>query len=410
MWRQRWRRQTPRACSRRPSVPTSRSSSGKLAIALQFDAKGLAGLNGPLAIKLTGPFESQGKGKLPKFDLRLTLNTGDSDFTAGAVSTGTKGFLKVQKETYVVSDRALQAVPRRLRAGAPPSPTEKSDSLSFRGLGIDPLRWLKDPENDGTESVGGADSFHVTAGLDVAQASSTTSTGCCPRPARWASRADLPSSLTDQQRQDIQRSVKSAKLDVWTGKDDKTLRRLRIDIDISVPGEVQKRAGGLKDGKLDFELTIADLNRPQTIKTPTNARPLADLTAALTRAERLRDAAEHPHRLGTAHGAGGTGRRRSSTSTACRRPAATSSKVQKCAELLRRLALAPVSRFLRSSTGWPYLLVPFIPIAIVLEVAHASASVIFFASALGDHPDRCPDGPRHRGARARARARASAAC
>src|SRR5512132_4373044 len=39
-----------------------------------------------------------------------------------------------------------------------------------------------------------------------------------------------------------------------------------------------------------------------------------------------------------------------------------------------------------TSQGWPYLLVPFIPIAVVLEVAHAGAVVIFFASALGVIP------------------------
>jgi Ca2+:H+ antiporter len=43
-------------------------------------------------------------------------------------------------------------------------------------------------------------------------------------------------------------------------------------------------------------------------------------------------------------------------------------------------------RFLLSSQGWPYLLVPFIPIAIVLELAHAGAVVTFFASALGVIP------------------------
>jgi Ca2+:H+ antiporter len=42
--------------------------------------------------------------------------------------------------------------------------------------------------------------------------------------------------------------------------------------------------------------------------------------------------------------------------------------------------------FLFSGQGWPYLLVPFIPLAIALEVAHASASVIFFASAAGVIP------------------------
>jgi Ca2+:H+ antiporter len=36
--------------------------------------------------------------------------------------------------------------------------------------------------------------------------------------------------------------------------------------------------------------------------------------------------------------------------------------------------------------GWPYLLTPLIPIAIVLEIAHASAAVIFVTSALGVIP------------------------
>jgi Ca2+:H+ antiporter len=49
-------------------------------------------------------------------------------------------------------------------------------------------------------------------------------------------------------------------------------------------------------------------------------------------------------------------------------------------------APAQARRFLLSGQGWPYLLVPFIPIAIVLEVAHAGAVIIFFSSALGVIP------------------------
>jgi Ca2+:H+ antiporter len=45
-----------------------------------------------------------------------------------------------------------------------------------------------------------------------------------------------------------------------------------------------------------------------------------------------------------------------------------------------------VRRFLLSGAGWPYLLVPFIPIAIALELTHAGASIIFIASALGVIP------------------------
>ena len=43
-------------------------------------------------------------------------------------------------------------------------------------------------------------------------------------------------------------------------------------------------------------------------------------------------------------------------------------------------------RFLLSGDGWPYLLVPFIPIAIALRLADAEAALVFFASALGVIP------------------------
>jgi Ca2+:H+ antiporter len=42
--------------------------------------------------------------------------------------------------------------------------------------------------------------------------------------------------------------------------------------------------------------------------------------------------------------------------------------------------------FLRSSDSWPYVLVPFLPIAVVLELVHAGPHVIFAASALGVIP------------------------
>ena len=43
-------------------------------------------------------------------------------------------------------------------------------------------------------------------------------------------------------------------------------------------------------------------------------------------------------------------------------------------------------RFLLTATGWPYLLVPFIPVAVALELAHAASGLIFFAAALGVIP------------------------
>jgi Ca2+:H+ antiporter len=48
--------------------------------------------------------------------------------------------------------------------------------------------------------------------------------------------------------------------------------------------------------------------------------------------------------------------------------------------------VADLKRFLLSGSGWPYLLVPFIPIAIALELGHAEAALIFLAAAAGVIP------------------------
>jgi Ca2+:H+ antiporter len=51
-----------------------------------------------------------------------------------------------------------------------------------------------------------------------------------------------------------------------------------------------------------------------------------------------------------------------------------------------RGGVGAVRRFLLSGSGWPYLLVPFIPIAIALELGHADAVAIFAAAAAGVIP------------------------
>ena len=54
--------------------------------------------------------------------------------------------------------------------------------------------------------------------------------------------------------------------------------------------------------------------------------------------------------------------------------------------------------FLLTAQGWPYLLVPFIPLAIALELAHASATRDLLHRGARDHPHGGADGPGDRGA------------
>src|SRR3954462_5193545 len=173
--------------------------SGNLGLNLDIAAQGLQGVKGPISLKLNGPFESQGKGKLPKFDLSLTLNTGPTNFTAGAVSTGEKGFLKVQGKTYEVGDALFNQFKQGYEKAASQSQS-RSGNLSLKALGVDPLAWLENPKNAGTEEVGGTDTYHVTAGLNVPKFLDDVSRLLGKASALGQGSANLPSGLTAKQR------------------------------------------------------------------------------------------------------------------------------------------------------------------------------------------------------------------
>jgi hypothetical protein len=312
--------------------PNKPVRSGKLDLHLAIDAKGLKGLTAPVDVKLSGPFQSVGKGQLPKFDFSLSLNTGKTSFSAGAISTSDKGFLKFQGQTYAVSD-ALFAQFRQGYEQAQSTSKSKNAAPSFQSLGIDPRRWLTDAKKSGEESVGGADTVHITAGIDIGKF--LTDVNTLLGKAGSLGQGRVPTSITDQQRKDIESAVKSASLEVWTGKKDTTLRRLKIAVGLEVPADVQKRAGGLQRGTLVFDLLISDLNAAQTITAPANARPLSDLTSALGGA--------------AASGGGGTGATPAPTTTTppasgsgasqqyldCLQKAGSNiAAVQKCADLI----------------------------------------------------------------------------
>jgi hypothetical protein len=257
--------------------------SGKLNVAVALDAQGLAGLQGPVAIKLAGPFQSGGDDELPAFDFDLSLDAGGQKFTAGAVSTGDKGFLTVQGQAFAVGDQLFNSFKTGYRQAQKES--EKQDGgTTFKTLGIDPLRWLADARKAGSEDVGGTKTTHITASIDVPKflidintllqkADKLGVTGAQSTP--------VPTTLTAQQRVQISQAVKSAEVDVYTGEDDRLLRRVKVALAFDVPQSARKAAGGLTSGTLRLDLTIADLNKDQTIGAPANARPLEELTAQL---------------------------------------------------------------------------------------------------------------------------------
>src|SRR4051795_13456401 len=77
--------------------------SGRLSVQLDANLQGLSNLNGPVRLRLTGPFQSQGSGKMPRFAFTLGLSGSGGSFTAGGISTGDHGYVLFQGQPYVLS-------------------------------------------------------------------------------------------------------------------------------------------------------------------------------------------------------------------------------------------------------------------------------------------------------------------
>lgn len=319
--------------------------SGRLDVGLKLDLKGVASLNGPVAIELRGPFAAQGKGELPKVAFDVGLTAGGRQMTFGLTSTGTKGFLAVEGKPFDIGDDAYASLRKGYEEAASSSASKDAGAPGLSALGIDPLRWVRDPKLLGTEDVGGTRARHVSAKVDVPRFLDDLNRllqrgGSLP----GGGTGVVPSPLSAQQRKDIADSITAAGVDVFAGEHDGTLRKLTLDVKLDVPADIRGNIGGLQGGRVGFTLAFAQLNEPQTISAPSGARPISELKGALQQLGLVGD--------GTSSSSGGASSSGSSSSdsfsaapsapagqagayTACLSAAGTDvAKIQACGDLL----------------------------------------------------------------------------
>ena len=124
--------------------------SGKvnLDLSAKLEATGAAAsqLEGPISLKLTGPFQSQGEDKLPEVDFDMTISAGGQKFTAGAVTTDDQAFIAYQGTEYKIPqdqfERYRRQVERESRRRTTTSRTSSTSraSASTRATGSETPR------------------------------------------------------------------------------------------------------------------------------------------------------------------------------------------------------------------------------------------------------------------------------
>ena len=250
--------------------------SGVLGLTLTLNPSGSSSLTTPISLSLGGPFQSRGTNKLPASDFTVAISALGQHGSLGVISTGTGGYVTLEGSAYQLPAADFQ----RLASSFSSVESSGGSQGSLSGLGLNPSHWLTNPSVVGNQTVGGAATTHIRAGVNVTALLSDVNTFLA-KTAKSAGTAKIPSSIPAATQQKIAAAVKNATVDVWTGTSDKTLRKLSLNLTLPVTGQTSTLLGGLKSAGIGFSLQYSDLNQPQTIATPTNVQPYSQFTAKL---------------------------------------------------------------------------------------------------------------------------------
>ena len=205
--------------------------SGRLDIALDVEAD--AG-EGPVTVKVSGPFQSQGEGRLPQVDMKGSFEGGGQSVSGGVTATEDAAFVSFGGETYEVAGPVFE----QFKAGFEQAAKEASDQQdqSLASLGIDPRRWLTNARNEGEAKVGDTDTIKITGDVDVPKLLDDVNAALEKIRTLGVQGSDqLPDKLTDAEKQQTAEAIDQLSVEIYTGADDRILRRMVVDLGIKLP-------------------------------------------------------------------------------------------------------------------------------------------------------------------------------
>ena len=250
----------------------------RLDLAVGIDVQGVKSLSKPIALRLAGPYVNSAPRQLPRFNLDVAINGGGQTFAATATTTANKAFITIAGTPYVLPDQLFQQFKSGYSQASAQTP--KQPSSSFSALGLSPGNWLTNPHRLADTPIGDAETIHIAANVDVPRLLEDVSKLLGRASTLGISVPNAPKSITPQQQQAIAQAVKSANVDIYTGRNDKILRRLSVRVSLAVPPQSRRLVGGLQSGTISVDYTRTEIDKIAGIATPANPHPLSELLNA----------------------------------------------------------------------------------------------------------------------------------
>jgi hypothetical protein len=249
---------------------------GKIDLSLNVDVSGDQSVSGPISVRLSGPFETQGDQKLPKFALSVEAQGQGQNIKAGATSTGDKGFVSFNGQDYALSDQVFQQFKDGYEQAQQQAAKNNGKQPTLASLGLNPREWLTDPKNAGEGKVGDTDVIRITAGLDMSKFLDDVNKALEQVGSLGVSSSQVPSKITPEQKQQVMDAVQDVQVEIDTGKDDTILRRMKVDLTAK-----DTTGGSNGSAKVSFDLQLLDLGESQDFPEPSNPKPFDQLLSQL---------------------------------------------------------------------------------------------------------------------------------
>ncbi len=125
--------------------------------------------------------------------------------------------------------------------------------------------------NEGTTDVDGTNTIHIHGDADVGKI--VTDLQKVSKQTSGSTQQISPDQLKQ-----LTDAVQNASIDVYSSTDDHLLSKLAVSLEITPPSGSGATVSKLN---INFSVTLSDVNQPQTITAPSNAKPIADLLGQL---------------------------------------------------------------------------------------------------------------------------------
>jgi hypothetical protein len=256
--------------------------SGNLDLTIGVKAIGAEG--GKVDVSLSGPFQGEGKGKLPQLDLTAKANgkvNGEAvDFNGGLVLLPNSAYVGYEGVEYEVDPTTFSfvesALKRAQQQGGAESESAGLTACQEEAGKLNVADFVDNLSNEGSADVGGTSTTKVSGDLDIAGAIDAglelvESPACS---AQLGAAGGLPpSSQIEAAKNQVTSAVKTAHADVYVGNDDEIVREVSAQLKI----EPKNGGSGPKRIEIDLDLKLTGVNEEQEISAPGKTKPLSAL-------------------------------------------------------------------------------------------------------------------------------------